>query len=45
MMNNDIRKIRYENRIELLNSRTGKENGKIVKKLQRRLRALKAQEI
>jgi hypothetical protein len=45
MMNNDIRKIRYQNRIELLNSRTGKENGKIVKKLQRRLRALNAQEI
>jgi hypothetical protein len=44
-MNNDIRKIRYQNRIELLNSRTGKENSKIVKKLQRRLRALNAQEI
>ena len=45
MMNNDIRKIRYQNRIELLNSRTDKENDKIVKKLQRRLRALNAQEI
>lgn len=45
MMNDYIRKIRYQNRIELLNSRTGKENGKIVKKLQRRLRALNAQEI
>ena len=34
-----------ENRIALLQGRTGKENGKIVKKLQRQLRALKAQEI
>ena len=30
-----------ENRIALLNGRTGKENGKIVKKLQRRLRKLR----
>ena len=45
MMTKEIRKIRYENRIDLMNSRTGKENGKIVKKLQRRLRALNAQEI
>ena len=34
-----------ENRIALLQGRTSKENGKIVKKLQRQLRALKAQEI
>ena len=34
-----------ENRIALLRGRTGKENGKIVKKLERRLRALKSQEI
>lgn len=34
-----------ENRIALLQGRTSKDNGKIVKKLQRRLRALKAQEI
>ena len=34
-----------ENRIALLQGRTGKENGKIIRKLQRRLRALKAQEI
>ena len=31
-----------ENRIALLQGRTGKENGKIVKKLQRRLRSLRA---
>ena len=29
-----------ENRIELLRGRSGRENGKIVKKLQRRLRRL-----
>lgn len=29
-----------ENRIALLQSRTGRENGKIIKKLQRRLRRL-----
>ena len=29
-----------ENRIELLRGRTGRENGKIIKKLQRRLRRL-----
>ena len=34
-----------ENRIALLRGRTGKENGKIIKKLERRLRALKSQEI
>ena len=34
-----------ENRIALLQGRTGKENGKIVKKLQRQLRALKNKEI
>ena len=34
-----------ENRIALLQGRTSKENGKIIKKLQRQLRALKAQEI
>ena len=34
-----------ENRIALLRGRTGRENGKIVKKLERRLRALKSQEI
>lgn len=33
-----------ENRIALLQGRTSKENGKIIKKLQRRLRALKSQE-
>ena len=33
-----------ENRIALLQGRTGKENGKIVKKLQRQLRQLKSQE-
>ena len=34
-----------ENRIALLQGRTGKENGKIIKKLQRQLRALKGKEI
>ena len=34
-----------ENRIALLRGRTGKENGKIVKKLERRLRKLQTQEI
>jgi hypothetical protein len=29
-----------KSRIELLNARTGKENGKIVKKLERQIRAL-----
>ena len=33
-----------ENRIALLHGRTGRENGKIIKKLQRQLRWLKAQE-
>ncbi len=45
MMTNDIRKMRYENRIDLMNSRTGKENGKIVKKLRRRLRNLAASQV
>ena len=34
-----------ENRIALLRGRTGRENGKIVKKLERRLRALQQAEI
>ena len=42
-MNNNILVI--ENRIALLRGRTGKENGKIVKKLERRLRKLQTQEI
>ena len=42
-MNNNI--LAIENRIALLRGRTGRENGKIVKKLERRLRALKSQEI
>ena len=33
-----------ENRIALLQGRSGRENGKIIKKLQRQLRALKSQE-
>ena len=33
-----------ENRIALLQGRTSKDNGKIVKKLQRQLRRLKSQE-
>ena len=42
-MNNTV--LALENRIALLRGRTGKENGKIVKKLERRLRTLKSQEI
>lgn len=42
-MNTSI--IAIENRIALLRGRTGRENGKIIKKLERRLRALKSQEI
>jgi hypothetical protein len=42
-MNNNI--LAIENRIALLRGRTGKENGKLIKKLERRLRALKSQEI
>ena len=34
-----------ENRIALLQGRTGRENNKIIKKLQRQLRALKNKEI
>ena len=34
-----------ENRIELLRGRTGRDNGKIIRKLERRLRALKSKEI
>ena len=37
-MNNTI--LAIENRIALLNGRTGRENGKVIKKLQRRLRRL-----
>jgi hypothetical protein len=44
MMTNEIRKMRYMNRINLMNARTGKENGKIVKKLQRRLRNMECAE-
>ena len=40
MMTPKIREMRYRNRIDLMNSRTGKSNGKIIKKLQRRLRNL-----
>lgn len=40
MMTKKIREMRYRNRIDLMNSRTGKPNGKIIKKLQRRLRNL-----
>ena len=33
-----------ENRIALLQGRTGRENGKIIKKLERRIRALQSKE-
>lgn len=40
-----IRDIRYyQNRIELLEGRTGRENGNIIKKLQRKIRNLQKQE-
>ena len=39
-MYNEI--LNLENRIALLRGRTGKENGKIVRKLERRLRKLHA---
>jgi hypothetical protein len=34
-----------ENRIALLRGRTGRENGKLIKKLERRVRALQSKEI
>ena len=42
-MTNELRKLSLENRIQLLSER-GNDNGKIVKKLERQLRALKAKE-
>ena len=42
-MNTSI--LALENRIALLRGRTGRENGKIIKKLERRIRALRTQEI
>ena len=41
MTNTEIEILTIENRIALLQGRTGKENGKIVKKQLRRLRKLK----
>jgi hypothetical protein len=34
-----------ENRITLLRGRTGRDNGKLIKKLERRIRALQSKEI
>ncbi len=42
-MTNELRKLSLENRIQLLSER-GNDNGKIVKKLERQLRTLKAKE-
>ena len=42
-MNNTI--LALENRIALLRGRTDRENGKIIKKLERQLRKLQTQEI
>ena len=42
-MNTSI--LALENRIALLHGRTGRENGKLIKKLERRIRALQAKEI
>jgi hypothetical protein len=41
-MNKELRILQLENRIALLSERT-KENGRIIKKLQRQLRNLKAE--
>lgn len=38
---NDVEILTTENRINTLRGRTGKENGKIIKKLQRKLRRLR----
>lgn len=40
MTEKSIKKLCIENRIELLASRAGRENGNIIKKLQRQLRKL-----
>ena len=40
-MTKEIRILSLENRINLLRERTDKENGKIIKKLERQLRNLK----
>ena len=42
MLSNEMKIIATENRIALLQSRTNRENGKIVNKLKRRLRMLAA---
>ena len=42
-MNTSI--LALENRIALLRGRTGRENGKIIKKLERRIRAIQRAEI
>ena len=36
-----LKEMKWENRIALLKSRTGKENGNIVRKLERQLRNLR----
>ena len=41
MTNTELEILTIENRIALLQGRTGKENGKIVKKQMRRLRRLR----
>ena len=38
---NEIEILATENRVNTLRGRTGKENGKIIKKLQRKLRRLR----
>ena len=43
MTEKSIKKLCIENRIELLASRTGRENGNIIKKLQRQLRKMTAE--
>ena len=41
-MARDIR--HYQNRIEVMEGRSGKENGNIIKKLKRKIRSLQKQE-
>ena len=43
MSDMSIKKLNIENRIELLASRAGRENGNIIKKLQRQLRKMTAE--
>ena len=41
-MNRDV--LHYQNRIELMEGRTGRENGNIIRKCKRKIRNIKKQE-